>query len=263
MDRSMWTAASGMHAQQTRIDVISNNLANVNTSGFKQSRSDFQDMMYQTERLPGASSSTAGTQVPTGIQIGLGVRTGAVSPEFQQGNLENTGGKLDLAIEGDGFFQIQMPNGETGYTRAGNFKLDNQGRVVTPDGYPLASGITVPQNATSVNISADGTVDVRTPGAAQPTTVGQIQLATFSNPAGLEAHGSNLFLQTGASGAPQQGLPGSNGAGSLQQGFLEKSNVEVVNEMVNMIAAQRAYEVNSKAIKTADEMQQMANNLKR
>ncbi|MFA9461471.1 flagellar basal-body rod protein FlgG [Thiohalorhabdus methylotrophus] len=263
MDRAMWTAASGMHAQQTRIDTISNNLSNVNTTGFKQSRADFQDQMYQVQRMPGASSSAAGTQVPTGIQVGLGVRTGAVSPTFEQGNLENTGNNLDLAIEGRGFFQVQLPNGDTGYTRAGNFSIDNQGRIVTPDGNPLLSGITIPPNATGVNISKDGTVDVRQPGNAQPTTVGQIQLATFVNPAGLKAEGGNIFLETGASGAPQQGLPGANGAGTLQQGFLEKSNVSVVREMVNMISGQRAYEVNSKAIKTSDQMLQMANNLKR
>jgi flagellar basal-body rod protein FlgG len=259
----MWTAASGMSAQQTRIDVISNNLANVNTTGFKESRPDFQDQMYQTQRLPGASSSATGTRVPTGVQIGLGVRAGAVSPIFEQGNLESTGNNLDLAIEGKGFFQIQTPGGETAYTRAGTFKVDDQGQMVTPDGYPLLSGITIPPDATSVNISPDGTVDVRQPGSATPTTVGQIQLATFVNPAGLEARGRNMFMETAASGPPQQGLPGTNGAGTLQQGYLENSNVSVVNEMVSMIAGQRAYEVNSKAISAADEMLQTANNLKR
>ncbi|MEF8794494.1 flagellar basal-body rod protein FlgG [Thiohalorhabdus sp.] len=263
MDRAMWTAASGMQAQQTRIDVISNNLSNVNTTGFKESRPDFQDQMYQTQRTPGATSSAAGTQVPTGVQIGLGVKTGSVSPLFNQGNLESTGNNLDLAIEGRGFFQIQTPQGDTAYTRAGTFKLNDQGQMVTPDGNPLLSGITIPPDATSVNISPDGTVDVRQPGTNDTTTVGQIQLATFVNPAGLEARGDNLFMQTGASGPPQQGLPGTNGAGTLQQGYLENSNVSVVNEMTNMIAGQRAYEVNSKAISTADEMLQMANNLKR
>jgi len=259
----MWTAASGMQAQQTRIDVVSNNLANVNTTGFKQSRADFQDQMYQVERMPGASSSAAGTQVPTGIQVGLGVRTGAVSPTFDQGNLESTGNNLDIAIEGKGFFQIQLPTGETGYTRAGSFNVDNQGRIVTADGNPLLSGITIPPDATEVNISKDGTVDVRQPGNAQPTTVGQIQLATFTNPAGLKAEGGNIFKETAASGPAMQNMPNANGAGSLQQGFLEKSNVSVVNEMVNMISGQRAYEVSSKAIKTSDQMLQMANNLKR
>jgi len=263
MDRAMWTAASGMQAQQTRIDTISNNLANVNTTGFKESRVDFQDQMYQTERTPGATSSAAGTQVPTGVQIGLGVKTGSVSPHFEQGNLESTGNNLDLAIEGRGFFQIQTPQGDTAYTRAGTFQVNDQGQMVTPNGNPLLSGITIPPNATSVNISQDGTVDVQQPGTNTTTTVGQIQLATFVNPAGLAAQGDNLFTQTGASGPPQQGLPGTNGAGTLQQGYLENSNVSVVNEMTNMIAGQRAYEVNSKAISTADEMLQMANNLKR
>jgi len=263
MDRAMWTAATGMQAQQTRIDTISNNLANVNTTGFKQSRADFQDQMYQVQRLPGASTSAAGTEVPTGVQIGLGVRTGSVSPIFEQGNLENTGNNLDLAIEGRGFFQVQTPDGQTAYTRAGTFKLDDQGRIVTPDGNPLLSGITVPPDATSVNISQTGQVSVSQPGTATPVQVGQIQLATFANPAGLRAQGGNLFMESGASGPPQQGLPGTNGAGTVQQGYLEKSNVSVVNEMTSMIAGQRAYEVNSKAIKTADEMLQMANNLKR
>ncbi|MEF8794682.1 flagellar basal-body rod protein FlgG [Thiohalorhabdus sp.] len=263
MDRAMWTAASGMKAQQTRVDVISNNLSNVNTTGFKESRADFQDQMYQTQRLPGATSSAAGTQVPTGSQIGLGVSTASVSPLFEQGNLESTGNNLDVAIEGRGFFQIQTPGGETAYTRAGTLEIDDQGRLVTPDGNPLLSGITIPPDATSVNISQDGTVDVQQPGTTGTTTVGQIQLATFTNPAGLEARGSNLFMETGASGPAQQGLPGANGAGTLQQGYLENSNVSVVNEMTSMIAAQRAYEVNSKAISTADEMLQMANNLKR
>ncbi|HKJ88965.1 MAG TPA: flagellar basal-body rod protein FlgG, partial [Gammaproteobacteria bacterium] len=193
----------------------------------------------------------------------LGVRTGAVSPILEQGNMQNTGNNLDLAIQGHGFFQIQLPNGETGYTRAGDFKVDSQGRIVTSDGNPLLSGITVPPDATQVNVSKDGTVDVRQPGNPTPTTVGQIQLATFINPAGLKAHGGNIFKESAASGAPQQNLPGSNGAGSLQQGYLEKSNVSVVREMVNMIAGQRAYEVNSKAIKTSDQMLQTANNLKR
>jgi flagellar basal-body rod protein FlgG len=186
-----------------------------------------------------------------------------VSPIFEQGNLESTGNNLDMAIEGRGFFQVQTPDGQTAYTRSGTFKLNDQGQIVTPDGNPLLSGITIPQDATSVNVSPEGQVSVSQPGAANPVQVGQIQLATFVNPAGLRAQGNNLFLESGASGPPQQGLPGTNGAGTVQQGYLEKSNVSVVNEMTNMIAGQRAYEVNSKAIKTADEMLQMANNLKR
>ena len=263
MDRAMWTAASGMHAQQTKIDVTSNNLANVSTTGFKESSADFQDQMYQVQRMPGATSSAAGTRVPNGIQIGLGVRTGAVAANFDEGKLENTGNDLDVAIEGRGFLQVQMPNGETGFTRAGSLAVDDQGQLVTPDGYPLLSGITIPPDATEVNISSDGTVDVRQPGNTTPTTVGQIQIATFINPSGLKAEGGNMFLQTAASGNPQQNLPGTNGAGTLRQGFLESSNVSVVDEMVDMISSQRAYEVNSKAIKTADQMLQMANNLKR
>lgn len=263
MDRAMWTAASGMQAQNTRIDVISNNLSNVNTTGFKESRADFQDQMYQTMKTPGASTTAGGRQAPTGIQVGLGVRTAAVSPNFSQGNLTNTGNDMDVAIEGRGFFQVQMPNGETAYTRAGTFEVDNQGQIVTPDGHPLQGGITVPPNAKHVSISGDGTVDAKLPGQAGTTTLGQVQLATFVNPAGLNAQGNNLFLESGASGQPNVGMPGENGAGTLAQGFLEKSNVSVVNEMVNMIAGQRAYEVNSKAIKTSDEMLQMANNLKR
>ena len=263
MDRAMWTAASGMQAQRTRIDVISNDLANANTNGFKQSRADFQDQMYQVERLPGAKSSANGDRVPTGTQIGLGVQTGSVSPNFEQGSLRSTGNDLDMAIEGDGFFRVQLPNGETGYTRAGNFNLNAQGQVVTPDGYALASGINIPQNATNVNISADGTVDVNLPGQNVPATVGQIQLATFVNPAGLRAEGGNVFTETAASGAPQQSQPGVNGAGTVNQGFVEQSNVSVVDEMTNMIAAQRAYEVNSKAIQTSDQMLQTVNQMKR
>jgi flagellar basal-body rod protein FlgG len=259
----MWTAASGMNAQNTRIDVISNNLSNVNTTGFKESRADFQDLMYQTQKTPGATTSAMGNQSPTGIQVGLGVSTAAVSPNFSQGSLTNTGNDMDVAIEGRGFFQVQLPNGETGYTRAGTFEVNNEGQIVTPDGNPLQGGVTIPPNAKNVSISGDGTVDVKLPGEAGTTTVGQIQVATFVNPAGLSAQGDNLFLETNASGAPTVGMPGENGAGTLAQGFLEKSNVSVVNEMVNMIAGQRAYEVNSKAIKTSDQMLQMANNLKR
>ncbi|ANA41239.1 MULTISPECIES: flagellar basal-body rod protein FlgG [Geobacter] len=262
MIRALWTAASGMQAQQTNIDVVANNLANVNTTGFKKSRADFQDLMYQNLKTSGAPS-TSSTQVPSGIQIGLGAKLAAVTKLFSEGNINQTGNELDIAIEGDGFFQIQMPDGTTTYSRAGAFKRDDQGRVVTSDGYPMLPELVVPSNATSISIGNDGTVSVTQAGQTSPTNIGNIQLATFSNPSGLTALGRNLFQESDSSGTPTTGTPGQNGIGTLAQGFLEMSNVSVMEEMVNMIVGQRAYEVNSKAVQTADDMLQQANNLRR
>jgi len=262
MLRALWTAASGMQSQQTNIDVVANNLANVNTTGFKKSRADFQDLMYQNLKTTG-SPSTNTTQVPTGIQIGLGTRLAAVTKLFTSGDFTQTGNDLDMAIEGDGFFQIQMPDGTTAYSRAGAFKKDSTGRIVTSDGYPLLPEIVIPTNATKISIGNDGTVSVTQAGQTAPTNVGNIQLAQFANPAGLAAQGKNLFLQTDASGNATTGTPGQTGIGTITQGFLEMSNVNVASEMVNMIVGQRAYEINSKAVQASDEMLQTANNMKR
>jgi flagellar basal-body rod protein FlgG len=251
-----------MQSQQKSIDVIANNLANVNTSGFKKSRIDFQDLMYQNLKYSGSPSSST-TTVPTGIQIGLGSRVASVTKLFTEGDLTQTGNELDIAVEGEGFFQIQLPDGNTGYTRAGAFKKDNTGRMVTPDGYPMIPEIVIPSNAIKVNIGNDGTVSVQQPGQSASTSVGNIQLATFANPSGLSARGKNLLFQTDSSGTPTVGTPTQNGMGSIAQGMLEMSNVSVAEEMVNMIVGQRAYEINSKAVQTADEMLQTANNLKR
>jgi len=251
-----------MESQQKNIDVVANNLANVNTAGFKKSRADFQDLMYQNLKTTGAPSTNT-TQVPTGIQIGLGSRLAAVTKIFTTGDFSQTGNELDMAIEGDGFFQIQLPDGTTAYTRSGAFKKDSTGRVVTSDGYPLLPAITVPSNATKTNIGNDGTVSVLQAGQNTPTQIGNIQLASFPNPAGLSAQGKNLFIVSDASGAATTGTPGQTGLGTLSQGFLEMSNVSVMEEMVNMITGQRAYEVNSKVVSAADEMLQTANNLKR
>ncbi len=262
MLRALWTASTGMEAQQQNIDIIANNLANVNTTGFKKSKADYQDLLYQEMKSAGASSSPS-TMVPTGIDIGQGVRTVSTEKLFSQGNFNQTGQPLDLAIEGDGFFQIMMPDGTTAYSKNGELKVDNVGRLVTSDGYLLEPQITVPSDALSVTISADGIVSVTQPGASVPTQIGNLELARFINPSGLQPVGKNLYLPTAASGDPQTGVPGTTGLGTLAQGFLEMSNVSVVEEMVNMIAAQRAYEINSKAIQTADEMLQNANAMKR
>ncbi|MBT0663949.1 flagellar basal-body rod protein FlgG [Geobacter pelophilus] len=262
MIRALWTAASGMQAQQTNIDVVANNLANVNTAGFKKSRADFQDLMYQNLKTTGAPSTNT-TQIPSGIQIGLGTKVAAVTKLFTPGNVNQTGNELDIAIEGEGFFQVQMPDGSTAYTRSGTWKKDSQGRVVTSDGYPMTPEIVVPNNATQITIGNDGTVSVMQSGQNTPTNVGTIQLATFSNPTGLSSLGKNLFVNTDASGAATTGTAGQNGVGTLAQGFLEMSNVSVMEEMVQMIIGQRAYETNSKAVQAADEMLQQANNLKR
>ncbi len=262
MIRSLWTSATGMQAQELNIDVIANNLANVNTSGFKKSRAEFQDLLYESMRPAGAASS-ADTTVPTGIQLGHGTRPSAVQKMFSQGDFQNTGNELDWAIEGDGFFQIEMPGGDTGYSRSGEFKLDADGRIVNPDGFPLIPEIAVPNDTVSISVGLDGTVSVIQAGDGTPSEIGSIQVARFVNPAGLRSLGKNLFTPTNASGDEIIGTPGENGFGGIAQGFLEMSNVSVVDEMVSMITAQRAYETNSKVITTADDMLQLANNLKR
>jgi len=262
MIRSLWSAATGMQAQTLNIDIISNNLANVGTSGFKKSRADFQDLLYQTLRSPGVSSS-ADTQVPTGIQVGHGVRPAATQKMFSQGEFKHTQNQLDMAIEGGGFFQIIQPNGETAYSRAGTFKLDSDGRVVTSDGFPLEPELTVPTDALAISIGTDGTVNVLLPGNNQPSEIGNIELANFVNPAGLNSIGRNLYIPTASSGDATTGTPGEDGYGTIAQGYLEMSNVSVVDEMVNMIVAQRAYETNSKTIQASDEMLQTATNLRR
>ncbi|WP_425058620.1 Flagellar basal-body rod protein FlgG [Sporomusa carbonis] len=260
MIRALWTAGTGMVAQQANLDMISNNLANVNTTGFKKSRVEFQDLMYQTLRQAGAATGPD-TQLPSGVQVGHGVREVATQKLYTQGNFQNTGNDFDLAIEGDGFFQITMPDGTLAYTRDGSFKKDSQGRMVTAEGYPLEPAITIPENATGITVSSDGLVTATLSTGTQD--IGQITIARFVNPAGLESIGRNLVKETAASGAPTVGNPGTDGAGTLVQQYLEMSNVQVVEEMVNMIVAQRAYEVNSKAIQTADDMLGQAASLKR
>jgi flagellar basal-body rod protein FlgG len=251
-----------MQAQSKNIDVVANNLANVNTTGFKRSRADFQDLIYQNLKSTGSPATNA-TQVPTGIQIGLGTRLAAVTKIFTAGDFSQTGNELDVAIEGDGFFPITLPDGTTGYTKSGAFKRDSTGQVVTPDGNQLSPSITIPTNATKINIGSDGTVSVQQAGQNATTTVGTIQLALFANPAGLSSQGKNIYMPTDASGTATTVTPGQNGAGTIAQGLLEMSNVNVAEEMVNMIVGQRAYEINSKAVTTSDEMLQTANNLKR
>lgn len=255
MMRSLWISKTGMEAQQTQLDHISNNLANSATNGYKRSHAVFEDLMYQTLRQSGANSSEQ-TQLPTGLQVGLGTRAVATSRQFSQGNLQQTTNFLDVAVKGDGFFQIQMPDGTTGYTRDGAFQVDAQGQLVTNNGFVVQPGITIPANAQSVTIAADGTVTVALQGQTATSQIGQLQLARFVNPAGLEPRGQNLYAETAASGTPNAGAPGSNGLGSLAQGFVETSNVNVVEELVSMIQTQRAYELNSKAIQTSDQMLQ-------
>jgi len=255
MMRSLWISKTGMEAQQTQLDHISNNLANSGTNGYKRSHAVFEDLMYQTLRQSGANSSEQ-TQLPTGLQVGLGTRAVATSRQFSQGGLQQTTNPLDVAVKGQGFFQIQMPDGTTGYTRDGSFQVDAQGQLVTNNGYVLQPGIVVPAQAQSVTIGGDGTVTVTLPGQSGAQTIGQIQLANFANPAGLDPKGQNLFAETSASGTPTSGAPQSNGMGSLAQGFVETSNVNVVEELVSMIQTQRAYELNSKAIQTSDQMLQ-------
>lgn len=255
MIRSLWISKTGLDAQQTQMDVIANNLANVNTAGFKRSRAVFEDLLYQTMRQPGAQSSQQ-TQLPTGLQIGTGVRPVAAERVFTQGNLQQTNNDKDLAIQGAGFFQVLLPDGTTAYTRDGSFSVDNQGQLVTASGFVVQPAITIPANAITMSIGRDGTVSVSQPGAAAPTQIGAIQLVTFINPAGLEARGENLYVETAASGNPNTTTPGTNGAGLLAQGYVETSNVNVVEELVNMIQTQRAYEINSKAVSTSDQMLQ-------
>jgi flagellar basal-body rod protein FlgG len=251
-----------MQAQALNLDVISNNLANVNTAGFKKSRAEFQDLLYETIR-PAGTPSSQDSEVPAGIQLGHGTRPSTVLKIFSQGNMENTQNELDLAIEGDGFFQIALPNGETAFTRDGAFKLDSDGRMVNSDGFALEPEITIPSDALSISVGLDGTVSVLQAGETTASEIGTIELARFVNPAGLISMGKNLFMTSEASGDEMTGTAGEDGLGTLAQGFLEMSNVSVVDEMVKMITAQRAYESNSKAIQAADEMLQLANNVKR
>jgi len=262
MIRALWTSATGMQAQQLNIDVIANNLANVNTAGFKRGRGDFQDLLYQTIRLAGTASST-GTEVPSGIQVGHGARVVAVQKIFLQGDFMQTMNDLDITIEGRGFFQILRPDGEIAYTRSGAFKLDSDGRIVTSDGYPMEPETTIPEDTVNITIGPDGTVSVLQAGQTEASEVGNIELAMFPNEGGLKNVGKNLYLPTDASGDPTTGVPGEDGFGTIAQGYLEMSNVNVVEEMVNMIVSQRAYEINSKVIQTSDDMLQVANNLKR
>jgi len=257
MNQALWIAKTGLDAQQTRMSVISNNLANVNTTGFKQDRAVFEDLLYQTMRQPGAQSSSS-TQLPSGLMVGTGVRTVATEKLHTQGNIQQTQNALDIAIQGRGFFQILMPDGTISYTRDGTFQLDSTGQVVMSNGYLLEPGITIPEDAQSITIGSDGTVSVLSAGDASPTIVGELDLADFVNPTGLQPIGENLFKESASSGAPIIGTPGLDGFGTTIGGALETSNVNVVTELINMIETQRAYEMNSKAISTADQMLQYA-----
>ncbi|HEX5126059.1 MAG TPA: flagellar basal-body rod protein FlgG [Rhodocyclaceae bacterium] len=250
---ALWIARTGLDAQQTQLDVISNNLANVSTNGFKRASAVFEDLLYQTIRQPGALSSQT-TTIPSGLQIGSGVRPVSTERIHTQGSLQQTGNALDLAIQGSGFFQILMPDGTTGYTRDGSFQKDSQGQMVTSSGFPLQPAITIPADAVTVTIGNDGTVSVTQAGTAAPSQIGTIQLATFVNPGGLQSVGQNLFLETAASGTPTASTPGTNGSGTLNENFVETSNVNVAEELVGMIQTQRAYEFNSKVVTTADTM---------
>ena len=259
MDQALWIAKTGLEAQQTRMSVTANNLANVNTTGFKRDRAVFEDLLYQNDGQAGAQSSET-TQLNSGLMTGTGVRVVATEKLFTQGNLVQTGNNLDMAIEGRGFFQILRPDGSLGYTRDGTFQINSQGELVTSKGFQVQPAITIPSDAQSVTIGSDGVVSVTQPGSAAPNQVGTIQLADFVNPTGLQPIGQNLFVETGASGTPQTGTAGQNGMGTISQGMLETSNVNTVEELVNMIETQRAYEMNSKAISTAGQMLQYANN---
>ncbi len=255
MIRSLWISKTGLDAQQTQMDVISNNLANVSTNGFKRSRAVFEDLLYQNIRQPGAQSSQQ-TQLPSGMQLGTGVKPVATERIFAQGNLTQTSNNTDIAINGSGFFQITMPDGTTSYTRDGSFQVNSTGQLVTSSGYIVQPAITIPANAQSVTVAQDGTVSITLPKTTAVSNLGTIQLASFINPAGLTALGQNLYAATASSGTPITGAPGANGVGTLQQGYVETSNVNVVEELVNMIQSQRAYEINSKAITTSDQMLQ-------
>ena len=261
MFRSLYTAASGMETQELNLDNIANNLSNANTSGFRRRRLQFEDLLYQNVITPGAPN-TQQTIIPAGLQVGLGARSAATEMIQQQGNFDSTGNSLDLAIQGAGFFQVLLPSGEIAYTRAGNFAVDNVGNLVTQDGNQVQPGITIPADALTITVGNDGTVSVTEPGQQQPAQVGTIQLATFQNPGGLNSIGQNLFTATAASGDPIVGTPGgAEGLGTIQQGAIEQSNVNVVEEFVNMILAQRSYEANSRVVKAADEMFQTLNGL--
>jgi flagellar basal-body rod protein FlgG len=260
--RALSTASTGMAAQQLNVEVISNNIANMNTVGFKRQRAEFQDLIYQDMEKAGAQSSDAGTVIPTGIQIGSGVKTGSVYRITSQGSLTQTSNQLDVAIQGRGYLQVQLPSGETAYTRAGNLSVNNTGQLVTDQGYTVLPAMTIPSNATAITISPSGQVQATLPGTTTPSTVGQLQLATFINEAGLEANGDNLFTVSGASGPAVVGNPGAPGFGTLMQGYTEASNVDAVTEITSLISAQRAYEMNSKVITTSDQMLATTNQMK-
>lgn len=262
MMRALWTAGSGMLTQQTNVDTIANNLSNVNTIGFKKMRAEFEDLLYQTIREAGTSTSQ-GRQLPTGLQIGHGARTVATTKIFTQGDFQQTDNPLDLLIGGDGFFQIQMPDGTIQYTRNGAFKIDSEGKLVNSEGFYLEPEITIPEGVTEIAIGQDGIVSVLMPGETTPEEIGQIEIARFINPAGLINDGNSLYRQSVASGTPLVAAPGTDGAGTIVQQYLEMSNVKVVEEMINMIVAQRAYDINSKAVQASDEMLQTANGLRR
>jgi flagellar basal-body rod protein FlgG len=262
MSRSLYTAATGLAAQQFNLDVLANNLANSSTAGFKSSRANFQDLIYQAQAMPG-SATGPNSSLPTGSQVGLGVSSGYTTTVNTQGTLQNTGSATDLAISGQGYFKILMPDGSTAYTRAGNFSVDATGKLVTSQGYSVQPEIVIPPDKQSVNISTDGQVSVTRPGQAAPQVVGQLQLTTFANPAGMQALGGNLFKPTSAAGQATDANPGAQGSGSLQSGTLEGSNVDVVEQLVNMIIIQRAYDTNSKVIQSADEMMSTTNGIKR
>lgn len=260
MQRALFTAATGMRAQQMNVDVISNNLANVNTTGFKRSRVDFESLLYQVLKAPGTEAA-AGVETPSGIQIGLGVRPASIRKSFEQGIFQLTENPLDLVIEGKGFFQVSRPNGEINYTRDGSFRIDSSGQMVTANGFLLEPAITIPADTTEITVGIDGTVSVLQGGETTPSTIGQIQLAQFPNDGGLLALGKNLFAETSASGAPTTGTAGEDGLGTINSGYLEGSNVQIVEELVNLIIAQRAYESNSKAIQASDKMLQLVNSI--
>jgi len=260
--RALSTAATGMAAQEMNVEVISNNIANMNTVGYKRQRAEFSDLLYQDIQKAGAQSSDAGTVVPTGIQVGSGVKTGSIYRITSQGSLTQTNNQLDVAIQGRGYLQVQMPSGETAYTRAGNLSVNNTGQIVTDQGYPVLPTMTIPTDATAITISPSGQVQVTTPNAVIPSQVGQLQLATFINEAGLEANGDNLFSVSGASGPAVVGNPGAPGFGTLMQGYTEASNVDAVTEVTSLISAQRAYEMNSKVISTTDQMLATTNQMK-
>lgn len=259
MNQALWVAKTGLDAQQTRMAVVSNNLANVNTTGFKQGRAVFEDLLYQNVRQPGGQSSQD-TQLPSGMTLGTGVRVVATEKLFTQGSVLQTGNAMDVAINGRGFFQVLKPDGELAYTRDGTFQINSQGELVTSSGYIVQPGIAIPDAAQSITIGTDGVISVKLAGQATPTQVGTLEIADFINPVGLQAIGENLYIETASSGSPQPGTPGLNGLGTIAQGALEGSNVNVVSELVNMIETQRAYEMNSKAISTSDQMMQYINN---